>query len=86
MRKLILAAAVAVCGVAAGSGANAMPLPPVAQADGSITRVEGGCGPGGHRTPYGNCAPNYGGYGRPIYRGCPPGFHINPYGRCRPNF
>ncbi len=88
MRKLTFAAVAAGCALAMGSSANAMPVPPVGQGSSGITRVEGGCGPGGHRTPYGNCVPNgYGyGYGRPVYRGCPPGYHLNPYGRCRPNY
>ena len=56
--------------------------------------AEGGCGPGFHRTPYGNCRPN----GvvvvpgavvveRPVVvvpgRACPIGF-VWRYGRCRP--
>jgi hypothetical protein len=56
--------------------------------------AEGGCGPGMHRTPYGNCRPN----GvvvvpgavvveRPVVvvpgRACPVGF-VWRYGRCRP--
>jgi hypothetical protein len=56
--------------------------------------AEGGCGPGFHRTPYGNCRPN----GvvvvpgavvveRPVVvvpgRACPVGF-VWRYGRCRP--
>jgi hypothetical protein len=56
--------------------------------------AEGGCGPGWHRTPYGNCRPN----GvvvapgavvveRPVVvvpgRACPIGF-VWRYGRCRP--
>ena len=53
---------------------------------GSIINVEGGCGPYGHRDPYGRCRPN-----RPpppppgYYRRCPPGLHPTPYG-CRPNY
>ena len=86
MRKLTFAAVVAGCALALGSTANAMPLAPVGQTDSGITRVEGGCGPGGHRTPYGNCVPN-GVYARPpVYRGCPYGYHMNPYGHCRPNY
>ena len=60
----------------------------------SSAYAEGGCGPGFHRTPYGNCRPN----GvvvvpgavvveRPVVvvpgRACPIGF-VWRYGRCRP--
>lgn len=58
--------------------------------------AEGGCGPGWHRTPYGNCRPNRGVVvvpGAPVVverpvvvvpgRGCPVGF-VWRYGRCRP--
>ena len=59
--------------------------------------AEGGCGPGFHRTPYGNCRPNRGAVvvvpGAPVVverpvvvvpgRGCPMGF-VWRYGRCRP--
>ncbi len=57
--------------------------------------AEGGCGPGMHRTAYGNCRPN----GvvvvpgavvverpvvvAPVVRACPVGF-VWRYGRCRP--
>ena len=81
MRKLMIAAALS---LVAGASAQAMPLVQAGPLDSGITQVSGGCGPGGHRTPYGRCVPNF--YGRPIFRACPPGFHLNPYGRCRPNF
>ena len=85
MRRLILAATVTAATIVAGSAAQAMPVLPAGPQDTGIIRVEGGCGPGGHRTPYGRCVPNF--YRpRPFYRACPPGMHINPYGRCRPNF
>jgi hypothetical protein len=56
--------------------------------------AEGGCGPGMHRTPYGNCRPNRDVVvvpgavvvERPVVvapRGCPYGF-VWRYGRCRP--
>lgn len=59
--------------------------------------AEGGCGPGWHRTPYGNCRPNRvvvapGAIvvpGAPVVvetpmgRRCPMGF-VWRYGRCRP--
>jgi hypothetical protein len=55
----------------------------------------GGCGPGWHRNPYGECRPNRGDVvvapgavvvERPVVvapRVCPPGFFWR-YGRCRP--
>jgi hypothetical protein len=48
--------------------------------EGSIIRVFGGCGPYGHRGPWGGCRAGgqWGGYG---WRSCPPGFHIGPRGR-----
>lgn len=76
--KYLFAAALVACTVAGLGSASA----------------EGGCGPGFHRTPYGNCRPN----GvvvvpgavvveRPVVvvpgRGCPIGF-VWRYGRCRP--
>ena len=46
-----------------------------------IIEVSGGCGPYGHRGPYGGCRPNY--YHHPF---CPPGFHRGPSGaHCVPN-
>jgi hypothetical protein len=59
--------------------------------------AEGGCGPGFHRNPYGECRPNRGPVvvvpGGPVVveerpvvvvpRGCPIGF-VWRYGRCRP--
>ena len=51
-----------------------------------IIQVYGGCGPYGHRGPYGGCRTGgqWGGYVRG--RSCPAGFHIGPYGRrCWPN-
>ncbi|MGA7805713.1 GCG_CRPN prefix-to-repeats domain-containing protein [Bradyrhizobium sp.] len=61
-------------GLAAITASQAMPLAPLNQPsdDGAIIRVAGGCGPGGHRGPYGGC--------RPMYN-CPPGWHSGPYGR-----
>ena len=83
MRRLVMATAVTIATIAAAATAQAMPVLQPGPADSGITRVEGGCGPGGHRDYYGRCVPNF---RRPIYRACPPGFHLNPYGRCRPNF
>jgi hypothetical protein len=84
MRRLVLAATVAIAASAVGLSAQAMPALQVAPQDGPIVQVVGGCGPNGHRNPYGQCVPNY--MRRPIYRACPPGLHLNRFGRCRPNF
>lgn len=71
----------------ASSGARAMPLAtPGAYPDANIVLVYDGCGPYGHRGPYGGCRSEeqWGGYqwGRP----CPPGFHLGRWGRrCWPN-
>lgn len=84
LRTVVLMAGLALCSTSSVHAAPGMALP----RSGSIELVSGGCGPGGHRDPYGYCRPNgpYGyGYGRPVYRGCPPGMHPTPYG-CRPNF
>ncbi len=72
--KILVAAAFAVClSVVAGSASQAMPLAPLDRAaSADIIRVAGGCGPGGHRGPYGGC--------RRMYN-CPPGWHSGPYGR-----
>ena len=81
MKKLILAAAITVGFATAGQAAHAMPALHTGAPDSAIVQVEGGCGPGGHRGPYGRCYPNY---RRPYYRACPPGFFLNRFGRCRP--
>jgi opacity protein-like surface antigen len=64
----------------------AMFVAPVEKANAPIVQVFGGCGPYGHRGPYGGCRAGgqWGGYG--MGRPCPPGFHLGPYGRrCWPN-
>jgi hypothetical protein len=76
--KLLAASAFAIgLGLLGMSASQAMPLAPLDQArtaSGEVTRVADGCGPGGHRGPYGAC--------RPLYS-CPPGWHSGPYGyRC----
>lgn len=47
----------------------------------NIIEIYGGCGPYGHRGPYGACRAGgqAGGYA-PGYS-CPPGWHVGPYGR-----
>ena len=66
------------------TGANAMPLAPLAPAtdSGVIIEVAGGCGPGWHRGPYGGCRRNY---ANPAAHACPRGWYPGPYGRCRAN-
>jgi hypothetical protein len=83
--KLIVALALA-AGLAFPAEA-AMPVPSPQGVDASVVQVFGGCGPYGHRGPYGGCRAGgqRGGYrlGRP----CPSGFHLGPYGRrCVRNF
>ncbi len=83
MRKLTLAAVLAASTCGPMMTAEAMPALQAVPPSNGIVQVEGGCGPGGHRTPYGRCVPNF---RRPIFRGCPPGLHIDRFGRCRPNY
>ncbi len=83
MGKVALIAAIAVSACAMGVPARAMPLLRTGATDTGIVQAAEGCGPGGHRGPYGRCVPNY---RRPVYRGCPPGTHPGGYGRCRPNY
>jgi hypothetical protein len=72
--KVLVASAFAIgLGLASVSASRAMPVAPLdQQAAPGIIRVAGGCGPGGHRGPYGGC--------RPMYN-CPAGWHSGPYGR-----
>jgi hypothetical protein len=57
MRKAFYASAVALLGLAAGP-VQAMPIAPLSGAAPDITLVEGGCGLGFHRGPYGGCVRN----------------------------
>lgn len=101
---VFVAAFVGILGLMAGAqGAQAMPLGNAGISDGDgdakIILVYSGCGPYGHRGPYGGCQPGgqwgYPGGGDrgvpPIFgpyggRWCPPGYHLGPYrGRCWPN-
>ena len=82
MRKLSLVAVLALSAVGFATQADAMPNLPIPAVSNGIVQVAQGCGPGGHRTPYGRCVPNY----RRGYRACPPGLHLDRFGRCRPNF
>jgi|SwirhisoilCB1_FD_contig_31_18481432_length_439_multi_3_in_0_out_0_1 hypothetical protein len=68
--------------VAAALPANAAPA--VARADvpvaSNVIEVSGGCGPAGHRNPWGYCVANfygYGWYGYPRYAG----HYYHPYWR-----
>ena len=75
MKSLIAAAIIASAGVFAAATAQAMPIAAVNQDEVSgVIKVADGCGPGGHRGPYGHCRPRY---------SCPWGWHPGPYGwRC----
>jgi hypothetical protein len=79
--KLLAAAAVALgLSFAAITASQAMPASPLGAAASNdiVIQTSGGCGPYGHRGPYGGC--------RPIYN-CPPGWHSGPYGqRCFRNW
>jgi hypothetical protein len=79
--KVLFAAAILIAGTVASVGSAS---------------AEGGCGPGFHRNPYGECRPNRGDVvvvpgavvvERPVVvvpgRACPVGF-VWRYGRCRP--
>jgi hypothetical protein len=57
MRKAFYASAIALLGLAAGP-VQAMPIAPLSGAAPEITLVEGGCGWGFHRGPYGGCVRN----------------------------
>ena len=65
MRKMFLASAVALSGLAA-IPASAMPVAPLSDSPASITPVAFGCGPGWTRGPYGHCHPMRYGYGAPV--------------------
>jgi hypothetical protein len=72
MKPFLTAAALAVA-LAAGSAAQAFPLPSrPAPAQSDVLHVSGGCGLGWHRGPYGGCRPNgyvYGPYAAYPYPG-----------------
>jgi hypothetical protein len=84
MMKIILSAAMSLSLV--GVADAAVTVAPVEKSNSGIIQVYGGCGPYGHRGPYGGCRAGgqWGGYR--WGRACPPGFHLGPYGRrCWPN-
>lgn len=87
LRKLLMIAVPALALFGISPAANAMPPGSIGdRADPDLTLVYGGCGPMGHRGPYGGCRAGgqWGGYwrGRP----CPRGFHLGAGGRrCWPN-
>lgn len=58
--------------VLASAPSQAMPIPATGPATNGVTLVAQGCGPNGHRGPYGHC--------RRLYT-CPPGWHTGPYGK-----
>ena len=71
MRKVLLSLSAAVALTFAVSAGQAMPLSSGVDGVSSppITLVEGGCGLGWHRGPYGGCRPNGGPMGGPYWRG-----------------
>ncbi|MBV8564535.1 MAG: hypothetical protein JO366_17010 [Methylobacteriaceae bacterium] len=86
MRKMLawtLAAGLAASTIM--SVAQAMPAwtPPDDAAAPTVTQVYAGCGPFGHRGPFGFCRPGgqWGGYWAGGISPCPFGFHIGPFGR-----
>ena len=76
MKKILATSALAIgLGLAGVSASQAMPMAPLDPshvASENTIQVAGGCGPGGHRGPYGGC--------RPMFN-CPPRWHSGPYGR-----
>jgi hypothetical protein len=80
MIRIVFATAIAL-GAISGS-AQAMPLAPLASANGDVITIAGGCGQGWHRGPYGGCLRNY---ANPAAHACPRGYHIGPGGACRGN-
>lgn len=70
MKTLIATAIIAAAGLIGAASSQAMPLVPQDNATAVIKVIEG-CGPNGHRGPYGHCRPRY---------SCPRGWHSGPYG------
>jgi len=95
MMMKTVGAALLVTGLASGSAAARADAPATpndivaSDADAAappIVLAYAGCGPYGHRGPFGACRPGgqWGGY--VPGRSCPPGWHVGPYGRrCWPN-
>jgi hypothetical protein len=95
MRKILLSLSAAAALTFAASAGQAMPLGGASSPH--VTLVYGGCGPYGHRGPWGGCRRGGqwgGGYWRGGYWGgayypagaCPFGYHLGPQGRlCWPN-
>ena len=80
MMRIVFVASLALGAITAS--AQAMPLAPLASANGEVIAVAGGCGKGWHRGPYGGCLRNY---VNPAAHACPRGYHIGPGGACRGN-
>jgi hypothetical protein len=63
---------IATAGLLGTASSQAMPVAPVHQDEATaVIKVIEGCGPNGHRGPYGRCRPRY---------SCPAGWHPGPYG------
>jgi hypothetical protein len=72
MKTLLASAVVAGLGLMGGASSQAMPLVALQQSQASAAiKVIDGCGPNGHRGPFGHCRPRY---------SCPPGWHSGPHG------
>ncbi len=86
-RTLLTAAVLAAALGLSATAAEALPLVPPAASSlaapdgGNIVQVYGGCGPYGHRGPYGGCRRGGQAGGYVPGRACPPGWHVGPYGR-----
>jgi hypothetical protein len=68
MKTLIAAAVIAVVGAIGIVSPQAMPFSPH---DPALIKVIQGCGPNGHRGPFGRCRARF---------SCPPGWHSGPHG------
>ena len=83
MRRILMASAIALSGLAAAP-ASAMPIAPLGDAPSGVTLVAMGCGPGWTRGPYGRCHPMGGVYvAPPVYGFAAPayGYGYRPYAR-----
>lgn len=84
MRQILIAVATAASLLAPLGAAQAFPIAPSdsLSTPADITLVSGGCGPYGHRGPFGRCRPNFrrGFYGRPYGFGYHRPFYGRPYG------
>ena len=86
MLKSLACAGAILAATCFGSNVQAASTVDLETSAGTVIPVFGGCGPYGHRGPYGGCRAGgqFGGY--IPGRACPFGFHLGPYGHhCFPN-